>query len=248
MTLQWGAQGLPEPSQAEWRWPLPVTSSGHSAPTAKVYQWPCRSGTGHPYSVARAMSCTDLYILFILKCHIHPTAGSYKHSCQKLFSLKPFVAEGGRRKREGTRCNAKGRAFNGKMITLASRRFRFWERASLWEQNAWGSFVVGIWATCSGLSHCSSLPLGLSIGHGGSVDSTLHPLPEPSVATSGRRGNPRFASRPPRSAVSVAQVGFLQNPSCRGASGPLGAGTCQDLSCTGSLHLLCLPHEPPAQL
>lgn len=67
-----------------------------------------------------------LYALFILRCHIYPTAGSDKHSCQKLFSLKPFVAEGNGG-REDTLCHAKGRAFNGKMITLASSRFKFRE-------------------------------------------------------------------------------------------------------------------------
>lgn len=94
--LQWGGQGLPEPPE--------LSDAGLSRRLAWATLLPllrCTGGlaavgTGRPYSVARAMSCMDLYILFILKCHIHPMAGSYKHSCQKLFSLKPFVGEGGR--------------------------------------------------------------------------------------------------------------------------------------------------------
>lgn len=44
----WGRQGLPERSQAGRRWPPQETSSGHSAPAAKMHQWPCRSGDRAP--------------------------------------------------------------------------------------------------------------------------------------------------------------------------------------------------------
>lgn len=142
--LQWGGQGLPEPPE--------LSDAGLSRRLAWATLLPllrCTGGlaavgTGRPYSVARAMSCMDLYILFILKCHIHPMAGSYKHSCQKLFSLKPFVGEGGRREREDTLCQAKGKAFNGKMIALASSRLE------LREHDAWGNFLGGLGASALG--------------------------------------------------------------------------------------------------
>lgn len=54
----------------------------------------------------------------------HPTAVSYKHSCQKSFSLEPFVAEGWGEKSVSLPCKGWGGGDNVQLGSVPSPKFR----------------------------------------------------------------------------------------------------------------------------